>query len=39
MIVERTSIVSYNGDMTAEQFRLTLHSEPFRPFTIRMADG
>jgi hypothetical protein len=25
--------------MTIEQFRATLHQTPFRPFTIRMADG
>ncbi len=25
--------------MTAEQFRATLHLQPFRPFAIRMADG
>ena len=25
--------------MTTEQFRSTLHQLPFRPFTIRMADG
>jgi hypothetical protein len=25
--------------MTIEQFRATLHRQPFRPFTIRMADG
>jgi hypothetical protein len=25
--------------MTAEQFRNTLHLQPFRAFTIRMADG
>jgi len=25
--------------MTREQFRATLHQHPFRPFTIRMADG
>ena len=25
--------------MTAEQFREVLHQQPFRPFTIRMADG
>lgn len=25
--------------MTTEQFRATLHQLPFRPFTIRMADG
>jgi hypothetical protein len=25
--------------MTAEQFRAALHQQPFRPFTIRMADG
>jgi len=25
--------------MTIEQFRATLHQLPFRPFTIRMADG
>jgi len=25
--------------MTTEQFRATLHQSPFRPFTIRMADG
>lgn len=25
--------------MTTEQFRTTLHLQPFRPFTIRMADG
>lgn len=25
--------------MASEQFRSTLHSHPFRPFTIRMADG
>jgi hypothetical protein len=25
--------------MTAEQFRAALHVKPFRPFTIRMADG
>ncbi len=25
--------------MTIEQFRATLHQQPFRPFTIRMADG
>lgn len=25
--------------MTTEQFRATLHQQPFRPFTIRMADG
>jgi hypothetical protein len=27
------------ADMTTEQFRATLHQHPFRPFTIRMADG
>jgi hypothetical protein len=25
--------------MTTEKFRTTLHLQPFRPFTIRMADG
>jgi hypothetical protein len=25
--------------MTTEQFRSTLHLQPFRSFTIRMADG
>lgn len=25
--------------MTIEQFKATLHAQPFRPFTIRMADG
>lgn len=25
--------------MTTEQFRAALHQQPFRPFTIRMADG
>jgi hypothetical protein len=25
--------------MTTEQFRATLHQQPFRPFTIHMADG
>ena len=25
--------------MTTEQFRNTLHLQPFRPFSIRMADG
>ena len=25
--------------MTTDQFRATLHQVPFRPFTIRMADG
>jgi hypothetical protein len=25
--------------MTTDQFRETLHQTPFRPFTIRMADG
>ncbi|HUE74154.1 MAG TPA: hypothetical protein VMP01_24950 [Pirellulaceae bacterium] len=25
--------------MTTEQFKTTLHLQPFRPFTIRMADG
>jgi hypothetical protein len=25
--------------MATEQFRETLHQQPFRPFTIRMADG
>ncbi len=25
--------------MTTEQFRATLHEQPFRPFTIGMADG
>jgi hypothetical protein len=25
--------------MTTEQFRATLHLQPFRSFTIRMADG
>ena len=25
--------------MTTEQFRATLHQQPFRAFTIRMADG
>jgi hypothetical protein len=25
--------------MTTEQFKTTLHLHPFRPFTIRMADG
>jgi hypothetical protein len=25
--------------MTVEQFRTTLHQQPFRPFKIRMADG
>jgi hypothetical protein len=29
----------YNRDMTVEQFKSTLHLQPFRPFTIRMADG
>lgn len=24
--------------MTTEQFKATLHRQPFRPFTIRMAD-
>lgn len=31
--------IRYNFDMTIEQFRATLHQIPFRPFTIRMADG
>jgi hypothetical protein len=25
--------------MTTEQFKTTLHLQPFRPFTIRIADG
>jgi hypothetical protein len=25
--------------MTIDQFRATLHQQPFRPFTIRMVDG
>ena len=25
--------------MTTDQFRTTLHLQPFQPFTIRMADG
>lgn len=25
--------------MTTDQFKTTLHLQPFRPFTIRMADG
>ena len=25
--------------MTIEQFRLAIHEQPFKPFTIRMADG
>jgi len=25
--------------MTTEQFKTTLHLQPFRPFTIRLADG
>ena len=25
--------------MTTDQFRNTLHQQPFRPFTIHMADG
>lgn len=25
--------------MTTEQFRATLHQQPFLPFTVRMADG
>jgi len=25
--------------MTTEQFRVTLHQQPFRPFTIHMVDG
>ena len=25
--------------MTTDQFRAMLHQHPFRPFTIRMADG
>ncbi len=25
--------------MTKEQFKTALHLQPFRPFTIRMADG
>jgi hypothetical protein len=25
--------------MTTEQFKATLHLQPFRPFAIRMADG
>jgi len=29
----------YNYDMTTDQFRAMLHQQPFRPFTIRMADG
>jgi hypothetical protein len=31
--------VWYNCGMTIEQFKTTLHLQPFRPFTIRMADG
>jgi hypothetical protein len=29
----------YNFSMTTEQFRSTLQLRPFKPFTIRMADG
>jgi hypothetical protein len=29
----------YNLAMTTDQFQATLHQTPFRPFTIRMADG
>ena len=29
----------YNFGMTTEQFRATLHLQPFQQFTIRMADG
>jgi hypothetical protein len=29
----------YNEGVTVEQFRATLRQQPFRPFTIRMADG
>jgi hypothetical protein len=29
----------YNLAMTTDQFEATLHQMPFRPFTIRMADG
>jgi hypothetical protein len=29
----------YNFGKTTEQFRATLHLQPFRPFKIRMADG
>jgi hypothetical protein len=29
----------YNQIMTTDQFNEALHVSPFRPFTIRMADG
>lgn len=29
----------YDECMTTEQFKATLHLQPFQPFTIRMADG
>jgi hypothetical protein len=31
--------LAYNVGMTTEQFRATVHQQPFRPFRIRMADG
>jgi hypothetical protein len=35
----QSTLNSYNWGMTTEQFRATLHRQPFRQFTIRMADG
>jgi hypothetical protein len=32
-------MIWYNYGMTTEQFRAMFHQQPFRPFTIRMADG
>ena len=34
-----TVICGYNSNMTTEQFRATLHLQPFQPFKIWMADG
>ncbi len=39
MSIEARGCSGYNTGMTTEQFRATLHQSPFRPFTIRMADG
>ncbi len=37
--VELDGPVCYNCCMTSEQFKSTMRLQPFRPFTIRMADG
>ena len=39
MFVTRRTATSYNSVMTIEQLRTVYNAQPFRPFTIHLADG